>query len=75
MKKLELTDLTPELLKSVAAMTNAEDVIAFFAQEGFSVGKKSAAGLLEQLAKADSLTDEQLKEIAGGWDPYHYGDT
>jgi hypothetical protein len=56
-------------------MTNAEDVIAFFAQEGFSVGKKSAAGLLEQLAKADSLTDEQLKEVAGGWDPYHYGDT
>ena len=51
MKKLELTDLTPELLKSVAAMTNAEDVIAFFAQEGFSVGQKRQPASSSSLRK------------------------
>ena len=51
MKKLELTDLTPELLKSVAAMTNAEDVIAFFAQKGFLSEKRGQPASSSSLRK------------------------
>ena len=75
MKKLELTDLTPEFMKKIAALGTAEDVVSFCEKEGFSIKEKPAAALLEQLAKADSLTEEQLKQIAGGWNQWKYGDT
>ena len=75
MKKLELTDLTPEFMKKIAALSTAEDVVSFCEKEGFSIKAKAAAALLDQLAKADSLTEEQLKQIAGGWNPWKYGDT
>jgi len=67
MAKLQLKDLTPELLAEVRGCNNADEVVKFFADKGFEISPKVAERIFEECKKGDvELTDEELAVIAGG---------
>ena len=68
MKKLQIKDLTPEILAEVSALENPEAVVDYFAAKDFEVSKEAAARLLEESKKDGvELSDESLKQVAGGF--------
>lgn len=67
MAKLQLKDLTPELLAEVRGCNNVDEAVKFFADKGFEVSPKVAERILEECKKENTeLTDEELAAIAGG---------
>ena len=67
MAKLQIENLTPELLTEVSKLTTVDEVVKYFADKGFEVSPKVAERILEG-SKRESveLTDEELKAIAAG---------
>lgn len=67
MTKLQVRDLTPEVLEEVAKLENAEAVKAYFAGKDIEVSDK-IAGLIVEHAKEGKLelTDENLDAVSGG---------
>ena len=67
MAKLQLKDLTPELLAEVRGCNNVDEAVKFFADKGFEVSPKVAERILEECQKEHAeLTDEELASVAGG---------
>lgn len=67
MTKLQLENLTPELLAEVCKCNSADEVVKFFADKGFEVSPKVAERILEECKKNDGdISDEELNAVAGG---------
>ena len=67
MKKLQMKDLTPEILVEVSKLENPEAVVAYFAAKDFEISKEAAARLYEESKKDNiELNSEELKQVAGG---------
>lgn len=70
MKKLTYGDLTPDFLKELTNLGTEKEIIDICAAKGYEIAEKDAAKLLEQFRKAAKLSEESLKEIAGGGEGY-----
>ena len=67
MKKLQMIDLTPEILKEVKSFTNPQDVVAFFASKDYEVTEAGAQKILDYLKEqVHELEDDELGKISGG---------
>ena len=67
MAKLQLKDLTLELLNEMKESESAQEVKEFLADKGYEVSDRGAELIFEQLQEGEvELNDEQLKAIAGG---------
>ncbi|MCR5491216.1 MAG: hypothetical protein K6F32_03705 [Bacilli bacterium] len=67
MRKLQIKDLTPEMLKEVSALETKEDVVAYFAAKDLEISLGGAEKLLEESKKEDlELDEETLANVAGG---------
>lgn len=73
MEKLQLKDLTPELMKEIAECGDPAGIVELLKGKNFEISEKGAEKILEQISKADSLNVEELEKIAGGW--WAYGGT
>ncbi len=67
MTRLQVKDLTPEMLAEVCKLNAADDVVKYFADKGFEVSPRIAERILEQSKKGGAeLSEEALAEVAGG---------
>jgi len=67
MKKLQLKDLTPELLDEVSKLENPEAVIKYFEGKDFEISADAAKLLFDESKKGNvELSDETLASVAGG---------
>ena len=66
MKKLTFKDLTPELLKELFPLATAAEIIEACKKKDLEISERGAEKLLEQFKKANDLSKEDLKGIAGG---------
>ena len=67
MTKLQVRDLTPEVLEEVAKLENAEAVKAYFAGKDIEVSDKIAGLIVEHVKEGKlELTDETLDAVSGG---------
>ena len=67
MKKLQIADLTPEILEEVRKLEDAKAVVEFFAEKGFDVSEKTAGIILEESKKDNAeLSEEALANVTGG---------
>jgi len=75
MAKLQVKDLTPELLAEMKDLKTAQEVKEFLAAKGFEVSDKGADIIATQLKEGETeLTEEQLAAVSGGCgNPKFYG--
>ena len=67
MAKLQVKDLTPELLAEMKDLKTGKEVKAFLEGKGFEISDKGADLIAQQLAEGDGeLTEEQLAAVSGG---------
>ena len=67
MKKLQLKDLTPEILEEIAKMNVPSEVVEHFAKKDLEISEKAAETLLAEAKKGElKLDEESLKNVAGG---------
>ena len=67
MAKLQMKDLTPELLAEMKDFENGEQVKDFLASRGLEVSDHGAEVIAEQLKEGEiDLSPEQLEAISGG---------
>ena len=67
MKKLQMNDLTPELLQEVMKLSDPKDVVAFFQSKDYEVSEEGAQKILENLKDhALELNVDDLENVAGG---------
>ena len=66
MKEMSYRDLTPELLKELAACATAEEIIRSCAAKELEISAENAATLFSRLQQARKLGEESLKKVAGG---------
>ena len=67
MAKLQMSDLTPEILAEIEKMNDAKEVVAYFNAKGFELSEKGAALILEQIhADGAVLNEDALNKVAGG---------
>ena len=67
MAKLQLKDITPDMIKQMAKLGSVDELIAFVNEKGFEISDKGAARLKEQIEKAENLSEEELAKVAGGY--------
>ncbi len=67
MAKLQLKDITPDMIKQMAKLGSAEEIAAFVKESGFEISDKGAARLKEQIDKTKDLSEEELAKVAGGY--------
>lgn len=77
MAKLQVKDLTPELLAEMKDLRTGEEVKKFLASRGLEVSDKAAEAIASQLAEGETeLTEEQLAAVSGGCGGgFNYGGT
>ena len=67
MAKLQVKDLTPELLAEMKDLQSGKEVKEFLESKDFEISDKGADIIASQLKEGTSdLTDEQLAAVAGG---------
>ena len=67
MARLQIKDITPELLEEMRDSESPEEIKEFLDGKGFEVSDRGAELIYEQLSEGEvELTDEQLKAVAGG---------
>ena len=67
MAKLQVKDLTPELLAEMKDLRTGKEVKDFLADRGLEVSDKAAEAIASQLAEGETeLTEEQLAAVSGG---------
>lgn len=67
MAKLQVKDLTPELLAEMKNLKSGKEVKEFLAAKGFEISDGGADIIATQLAEGETeLTEEQLAAISGG---------
>lgn len=67
MKKLQLKDLTPDLMKEIVECGAPAGIVELLKGKDFEISEEGAEKILEQISKADSLSIEDLEKVAGGW--------
>ena len=77
MKKLQLKDLTPELLAEMKGLQTGKEVKDFMNSKDFEISESSANLIANQLKEGETeLTEEQLAAVSGGCDVSNdYGGT
>ena len=67
MAKLQVKDLTPELLAEMKDLKSGKEVKEFLASKGFEISDKGAEIIANQLKEGETdLTEEQLAAVSGG---------
>ena len=67
MSKLQIKDLTPEVLEEISKLENEQAIKDYFAAKGFDVSEKLAKTLKEHAEKGgEELTEEELAKVSGG---------
>lgn len=67
MAKLQVKDLTPELLAEMKNLKSSQEVKAFLEGKGFEISEKGAEAIAKQLLEGEGeLTEEQLAAVSGG---------
>ena len=67
MAKLQIKDLTPELLAEMKDLQTGKEVKDFLAEKDFEISDRGAEMIAAQLVEGETdLTDEQLKTVYGG---------
>ena len=67
MAKLQVKDLTPELLAEMKDLKTGKEVKDFLAAKGFEISDAGADIIAKQLAEGETeLTEEQLAAVSGG---------
>ena len=67
MKKLQMNDLTPELLQEVMKLSDPKDIVAFFQSKDFEVSEEGAQKILDTLKdQVLELDVDDLENVAGG---------
>ena len=63
----DIKDFTPEQLNAALACKTTEELIAFARENGIELTEEQAKKYLEQMTETEvSLSDEEMKKIAGG---------
>jgi len=63
----DIKSFSPEQLNAVLACKTTDELIALAKQNGFELTEEKAKEYLAQIAETDvSLSDEEMKNIAGG---------
>lgn len=76
MAKLQVKDLTPELLAEMKDLKSGKEVKDFLASKDLEISDKGADLIAAQLAEGETeLTKEQLDAVAGGCGSSNYGGT
>ena len=68
MKKFELTDLTPAMMRTIEKLTDTDAVIRFLNEKGLEISTEQASALMEKLSASEKLNPENLANVAGGWE-------
>ncbi|MBQ4255654.1 MAG: hypothetical protein II721_06690 [Bacilli bacterium] len=67
MAKLQIKDLTPEVLEEISKLENEQAIKDYFAAKGFDVSDNLAKTLKEHADKGgEELTEEELEKVSGG---------
>ena len=76
MSKLQIRDLTPELLAEMKDLETGEEVKEFLAARDLEVSDHGAEMIANQLVEGEAdLSEEELRSVAGGCSPSNYGGT
>lgn len=63
----DVKNFTPEQLNAVLACKTTDELIALAKENGFELTEEKAKGYLSEIAEMEvSLSDEEMKNIAGG---------
>ena len=66
-KKLQIENLTPEILTEVKDLANEEEVVAYFAKKGYEVSPELGKRILDGVKAGNTeLTEEELEKVSGG---------
>lgn len=67
MAKLQMKDLTPEVLAEVEKLSEPKEVVDYFKAKDLEVSEQTAATILEQVhSDGERMSDEELGKVAGG---------
>ena len=67
MAKLQIKDLTPEVLEELSKLESEKAIQDYFATKGIEVSDNLARNIKEYIDKgAKELTEEELEKVAGG---------
>ncbi len=66
MKKFDLKDLTPQMMKGLTKVQSAEELIEKARLNDFELDKDQAEKFFKQLQSAQELGDDELDKVAGG---------
>ena len=67
MAKLQMKDLTPELLSEMKELKTGEEVKEFLAGKDLEISDNGAQTIASHIAEGDAeLSEEQLAAVAGG---------
>ncbi len=67
MARLQIKDLTPELLEGMRESESVEEVKEYLDGKGFEISDRGAEMIYEQIREGEvELTQEQLKAVSGG---------
>ena len=74
MAKLQVKDLTPELLAEMKDLSTGKEVKDFLASKDLEISDSSAELIASQLNEGvQELTEEQLEAVSGGCGSGRYG--
>lgn len=67
MSKLQIENLTPEILAEVRNLADEKEVIAYFAEKGYEVSPELAKRILDGVKSGvTELTEDELDKVSGG---------